>query len=145
MNRLFYRPEHCGVPKTTAAASVLSAINPDVELETFNINITTVEGFRTFKKSLVDEKTGESRVALVLSCVDNYEARIHINRVCLDLSQPWMESGVSEDAVSGMSAFLCAICMVYCAARACAFSIPCSAYTCRPRLRLGEVVRNYCS
>jgi ubiquitin-like modifier-activating enzyme 5 len=102
MNRLFYRPEHVGVAKTAAAASMLASINPDTEVEPFNINITTVQGFRTFKSSLVDETTEKPRVSLVLSCVDNYEARIHINRACLVLRLPWMESGVSEDAVSGL-------------------------------------------
>ena len=38
---------------------------------------------------------------LVLSCVDNYEARMVINQACNELGQTWMESGVSEDAVSG--------------------------------------------
>jgi ubiquitin-like modifier-activating enzyme 5 len=52
-------------------------------------------------ESLVDPISGKSRVDLVLSCVDNYEARITINQVCLELNQTWMESGVSEDAVSG--------------------------------------------
>ena len=33
--------------------------------------------------------------------MDNYTARISINQACLELNQPWMESGVSEDAVSG--------------------------------------------
>lgn len=101
MNRLFYRPEHAGVSKTAAAASTLASINPDTEIQTFNINITTVQGFKTFKSSIVDQSTGKSGVSLVLSCVDNYEARIHINRACLQLRQPWMEAGVSEDAVSG--------------------------------------------
>ncbi len=44
---------------------------------------------------------GASRVDLVLSCVDNYEARMVINQACNELGQTWMESGVSEDAVSG--------------------------------------------
>ncbi len=38
---------------------------------------------------------------LVLSCVDNFEARMAINQACNERSQVWMESGVSEDAVSG--------------------------------------------
>lgn len=101
MNRLFYRPEHAGMAKTAAAASTLASINPDIEIESFNINITTVAGFSAFQQNLVDQSTGKSRVSLVLSCVDNYEARIHINRACLQLKQQWMESGVSEDAVSG--------------------------------------------
>lgn len=40
-------------------------------------------------------------VDLVLSCVDNFEARMTINTACNELGQIWMESGVSENAVSG--------------------------------------------
>lgn len=40
-------------------------------------------------------------VDLVLSCVDNYAARLTINNLCCKLNMPWMESGVSEDAFSG--------------------------------------------
>ena len=40
-------------------------------------------------------------MSLVLACVDNFGARIAINRACLQLGQTWMESGVSENAVSG--------------------------------------------
>lgn len=40
-------------------------------------------------------------VDLVLSCVDNYAARLTINSLCCKLNMPWMESGVSEDAFSG--------------------------------------------
>ena len=58
----------------------LAGINPDVGLESYTMNITTLEGFDAFKGSLVDE-TGASRVDLVLSCVDNYEARMTINQV----------------------------------------------------------------
>ncbi len=38
---------------------------------------------------------------MVLSCVDNFEARMAINQACNELAQVWMESGVSENAVSG--------------------------------------------
>ena len=40
------------------------------------------------------------QVDLVLSCVDNYAARMTINSSCNELNQVWMESGVSEDAMS---------------------------------------------
>lgn len=100
MNRLFFRPDQCGMTKTDAAAQTLSQINPDVEIHSFTMNITTVDGFEEFKKSLTEPR-GLPGVNLVLSCVDNYEARITINQVCLELEQVWMESGVSEDAVSG--------------------------------------------
>lgn len=48
----------------------------------------------------------ESPVDLVLSCVDNFEARMAINTACNELNLNWMESGVSENAVSGHIQFL---------------------------------------
>lgn len=42
-----------------------------------------------------------SKVDLVLSCVDNYEGRMTINSACNELGISWFESGVSENAVSG--------------------------------------------
>ena len=39
----------CGMTKTDAAAQTLSNINPDVKLEAFTYNITTVSGFDQFK------------------------------------------------------------------------------------------------
>lgn len=102
MNRLFFRPDQCGLTKTQAAANTLSDINPDVQIEPFTMNITTLEGYDMFKDSIsTGPGSNKSRVDLVLSCVDNYEARMTINQVCLEMGQIWMESGVSEDAVSG--------------------------------------------
>lgn len=136
MNRLFFVPSQAGLTKTQAAAETLASINPDVAVEPYSINVTSLEGFEEFKKSVTlgagrgrgaanlgsgttttaVTTTGEttaaaaaeeannaptSRVDLVLSCVDNYEARMAVNQVCLELNQPWIESGVSEDAVSG--------------------------------------------
>lgn len=105
MNRLFFRPEQVGMTKTDAAVETLSDINPDVVLESYTLNITTVQGFETFMSSLRNKTFRPSQqgagVDLVLSCVDNYEARMVVNQACNELNQIWMESGVSEDAVSG--------------------------------------------
>lgn len=105
MNRLFFRPDQVGMTKTDAAVQTLSNINPDVVLESYSLNITTVKGFEIFTESLKargSQKSGHSTgVDLVLSCVDNYEARMAVNQACNELGQTWMESGVSEDAVSG--------------------------------------------
>ncbi|XVE56576.1 hypothetical protein DITRI_Ditri04bG0022600 [Diplodiscus trichospermus] len=105
MNRLFFRPEQVGMTKTDAAVQTLSDINPDVVLESYTLNITTVQGFETFISSLKNKKFHPNKegsgVDLVLSCVDNYEARMVVNQACNELNQTWMESGVSEDAVSG--------------------------------------------
>jgi hypothetical protein len=58
-------------------------INPDVAIESYTMNITTVDGFDQFKASVTDADSGRSRVDLILSCVDNYEARITINQVSI--------------------------------------------------------------
>jgi molybdopterin/thiamine biosynthesis adenylyltransferase len=63
----------------SGSACCAAAINPDVQLESYTMNITTLEGFDAFKQTLVDG-SGASRVDLVLSCVDNYEARMTINQ-----------------------------------------------------------------
>jgi ubiquitin-like modifier-activating enzyme 5 len=101
MNRLFFRPEQAGMTKTAAARQTLVDINPDVEFEDFNYDITTTENFEHFINKIKTGGKNGGRVDLVLSCVDNYAARTSINMACNELDQVWMESGVSEDAVSG--------------------------------------------
>lgn len=107
MNRLFFRPEQAGMTKTAAAKQTLQSINPDVIFEEYTMDITTTVNF----EQLLDRIShggvdGSSRIDLVLSCVDNYAARTAINQACNELNQVWMESGVSEDAVSGHIQFL---------------------------------------
>lgn len=101
MNRLFFTPDQAGMSKVAAAAATLSNINPDVEIEYHNYNITTVDNFDHFMGRIEKGGLDGGRVDLVLSCVDNYEARVAINSVCNELGMVWMESGVSENAVSG--------------------------------------------
>jgi ubiquitin-like modifier-activating enzyme 5 len=107
MNRLFYRPEQSGLYKVEAAKETLENINPDVIFEPYNFNITTVENFEKFLDVISKGNKDQSGpVDLVLGCVDNFEARIAINQACLEKNLCWMESGVSEDAVSGHIQFI---------------------------------------
>ena len=70
--------------------------------ETYSYNITTVDNFDDFVKRISHGSVcGTKSVDLVLSCVDNFEARMTVNQACNELNISWMESGVSEDAVSG--------------------------------------------
>lgn len=107
MNRLFFTPDQAGLSKVEAAAKTLTFINPDVTIETHNYNITTVESFDKFLDTIKygGLQTGQP-VDLVLSCVDNFEARMAINTACNELSLNWFESGVSENAVSGHIQFI---------------------------------------
>ncbi|XP_015103629.2 ubiquitin-like modifier-activating enzyme 5 isoform X1 [Vicugna pacos] len=102
MNRLFFQPHQAGLSKVQAAEHTLRNINPDVLFEVHNYNITTVENFQHFMDRISNGGLEEGKpVDLVLSCVDNFEARMTINTACNELGQTWMESGVSENAVSG--------------------------------------------
>ncbi|XP_071373029.1 ubiquitin-like modifier-activating enzyme 5 isoform X2 [Centroberyx affinis] len=102
MNRLFFQPHQAGLSKVEAAEHTLRNINPDVSFETHNYNITTMDNFTHFMERISHGGLEEGKsVDLVLSCVDNFEARMAINTACNELGQIWMESGVSENAVSG--------------------------------------------
>jgi len=101
MNRLFFRPDQEGLSKVEAARNTLQAINPDVVIEVHNYNICAIEHFDHFLGRLREGGLSGGAVDLALSCVDNYAARIAVSRACNELNQVWMESGVSEDAVSG--------------------------------------------
>ncbi|XP_030748494.1 ubiquitin-like modifier-activating enzyme 5 [Sitophilus oryzae] len=106
MNRLFFQPHQSGLSKVQAAAETLININPDVDIHTYNYNITTVENFDNFVKTLTTSSLTNGPVDLVLSCVDNFEARFTINTACNEFNLNWFESGVSENAVSGHIQFL---------------------------------------
>ncbi|CAN8066333.1 unnamed protein product [Agarophyton chilense] len=101
MNRLFFRPEQSGLSKVDAARDTLLAINPDVVFEAYNYDITSLDNFDHFMGRISTGGKNGNSVDLVLSCVDNFAARNAINEACNELAQTWMESGVSEDAVSG--------------------------------------------
>lgn len=107
MNRLFFTPDQAGLSKVDAASKTLNFINPDVNILTNNYNITTMDSFSKFLDAIrlggIEEGTS---VDLVLCCVDNFEARMAINTACLELNLNWMESGVSENAVSGHIQFV---------------------------------------
>ncbi|XP_031369263.1 ubiquitin-like modifier-activating enzyme 5 isoform X2 [Apis dorsata] len=106
MNRLFFQPYQAGQNKVEAASTTLRYINPDVEIETHNYNITTMDHFEDFMNVISTASLNKGPVDLVLSCVDNFEARMAINTACNELNQKWFESGVSENAVSGHIQFI---------------------------------------
>lgn len=106
MNRLFFQPHQAGQSKVEAAANTLRYINPDVEIEVRNYNITTIDNFSDFMNTISTSSLANGPVDLVMSCVDNFEARMAINTACNELNQKWFESGVSENAVSGHIQFI---------------------------------------
>jgi ubiquitin-like modifier-activating enzyme 5 len=86
MNRMFYLPSHQGLAKVEAAKKSLHDINPDVEIECYNMNICTLDNYDKFMDRIKNGgRTNGTRVDLALSCVDNYAARMTINRACNEL------------------------------------------------------------
>lgn len=81
MNRMFYLPEHQGKYKVEAAKLSLNNINPDVDVVIHNYNITSLEHYPDFIKELKQGGLKGQPVDLVISGVDNYSARICINKV----------------------------------------------------------------
>ncbi|KRZ84255.1 Ubiquitin-like modifier-activating enzyme 5 [Trichinella sp. T8] len=106
MNRLFFQPHQAGMSKVEAAKTTLQDINPDVEVDSYNCNIITMENFNKLLHLIKCGSLHGGQVDLVLSCVDNFEARMAINTACNELNQRWFESGVSENAVSGHMQFI---------------------------------------
>lgn len=101
MNRLFYTPDQIGMEKVDAAKQTLSKINPDVIIECYSLNITTNDAYDKFLDRIQHGGINNDNISIVLSCVDNYGARMTINKACNQLNQIWMESGLSENAMSG--------------------------------------------
>eukprot|EP01079_Euglenida_sp_SAG-EU17-18_P004181 gene4182-104_t len=106
MNRMFFRPDQQGLSKVEAASATLRTINPDVRFETHDYNIITPENFAHMKGRLASAGDGGRSVDLVLCCVDNFEARVAVSQMCMELDLRWFESGVSEDALSGHVQFM---------------------------------------
>lgn len=80
MNRLFFRPEHAGLSKVLASKNTLLEINPDVQITAIGQNICSIENYSEFLQNI-------QSASLVLCCVDNYAARITINRACGELNK----------------------------------------------------------
>lgn len=99
MNRLFYTPSQVGQPKVEAAKETLNRINPQVQVDAVNGNIC--KDYATFYDRICHGGMHGGKVDLVLSCVDNYAARVTINKACCQADQIWMNSGVAENATSG--------------------------------------------
>ncbi len=106
MNRLFYTPEQIGLDKVEAAKQSLEKINPDVSIESYSYNIVSNDYFDKFLEKIEKGSLKGERIDMILSCVDNYGARMAINKACNILNQIWMESGVSENAMSGHIQFI---------------------------------------
>jgi len=67
--------------KTAAAEQTLREINPDVDFEAHTYDITSVTNWADFLDRIAKGGKGGKAVDLVLGCVDNFEARVAVNKV----------------------------------------------------------------
>lgn len=88
MNRLFFTPSQIGFSKVQAAKETLCSINPEIVIEAYDLNITTQEGYQHLENRTLEGGL-HGPIDLVLSCVDNYSARMTVNSVCNRLNQIW--------------------------------------------------------
>ena len=105
MNRMFFTPDQVGMYKVEAAKATLEKISlGNTTVLPINGNICMIDSYNRFIEILKNESS--SSHVLVLCCVDNYAARVTVNRACLEANQVWIESGVSETAMSGHVQFM---------------------------------------
>jgi ubiquitin-like modifier-activating enzyme 5 len=104
MNRMFFTPDQVGMLKVDAAKDTIHKITlGQTEVIGVNGNICQVDMYEKFIATIRKNQGGN---LIVLCCVDNYAARVTVNRACLETNQVWFESGVSETAMSGHIQFM---------------------------------------
>lgn len=107
LNRLFYRPEHIGLSKTQATKATLSSVNAHVAVETYSLDITgeDMAALIIDKLRVAGVEAGDP-VNLILSCVDNRDARLVVNEIRNELQLPWMDSSVFTNGLMGCVQFI---------------------------------------
>jgi ubiquitin-like 1-activating enzyme E1 B len=82
LNRQFlFRREHVGKPKAEIAAMAAKKLNPEMTVNFLCDNV------KNFDHSFV------SQFDLVMSALDNIDARRYLNRICLTANKPLIEAG----------------------------------------------------
>lgn len=86
LNRQFlFRQEHIKKPKALVAKDVAQKFNPAVKLEAYHANIKDKQfNFEWF-----------SQFHVVFNALDNMDARRHVNKMCLTVDVPLIESGTT--------------------------------------------------
>jgi molybdopterin-synthase adenylyltransferase len=82
---VLFRAEDGGRPKAEVAARRAREINPDIATAALRGDIITDVGLGLF-----------ADVDVVISCLDNREARLWVNRQCWKVGTPWVDAGIQE-------------------------------------------------
>jgi adenylyltransferase/sulfurtransferase len=71
--------------KAEIAAARAKAVNPSVNVQYINGDITTKLGLGIFR-----------RMDVIIGCLDNREARLAVNRFCYWINKPWVDGAIQE-------------------------------------------------
>src|SRR5918998_1206222 len=82
---VLFRSEDGGRPKAEVAARRAREINPDIATAALRGDVITDLGLGLF-----------ADVDVVISCLDNREARLWVNRQCWKVGTPWVDAGIQE-------------------------------------------------
>src|SRR5579859_2157345 len=82
---ILFREEDNGLPKAETAARRIKQLNPDVQVQYFQGNITTDLGLGVFR-----------RMDGIVGCLDNREARLAVNRFAYWLNKAWVDGAIQE-------------------------------------------------
>lgn len=81
--QVLHSTQDVGRPKTESALETLKALNPDVEVTTYNLRLNKENVMNIIKDYHV-----------VVDCVDNFPARYLVNDACVFLRKPLVEAGI---------------------------------------------------
>jgi molybdopterin/thiamine biosynthesis adenylyltransferase/DNA-binding transcriptional regulator YhcF (GntR family) len=82
---VLFRERDNARPKAEVAAARLRELNPDIQIQYLNADVRTQVGLGLFR-----------RMDAVISCLDNREARLAVNRFCYALNKPWVDGAIHE-------------------------------------------------
>ena len=82
---VLFRAEDIGKLKAEVAAQRLKELNPDVKVACICSDVSTGVGLGLFRN-----------MDVVIAGVDNFAARIFVNRACYKVDTPWINGGIQE-------------------------------------------------
>ena len=71
--------------KAEVAAARAKSINPQLNVQFFNGDVTSGLGLGVFR-----------RMDVIIGCLDNREARLAVNRFCYWMNKPWVDGAIQE-------------------------------------------------
>ena len=82
---VLFRESDTGRKKAEVAAARAKEINPNVHVQYFHGDVTAALGLGIFR-----------RMDVIISCLDNREARLAVNRFAYWINKPWVDGAIQE-------------------------------------------------